>query len=220
MYGFLPNDFVPNSAAATPSAPEMGWSVITRIACRDSSSANSRASRSASSSSTSNCRHTVCTTISDNGVLPSAACQIMAAVSLREKKLESVADMIIISPPNIRAAIAELRARYSLPTDRLSRLSDIWKSTCGRNGSIRLQAPASSIRLRPLRLAGVPFCPHARPGNGSPRVLGSANWRTLFQTNVPSTGQSAIRTARPRWDPGARRERRAPCRSPVPPPSG
>jgi len=45
-------------------------------------------------------------------VLPSAACQITVATSFKVKNVESTADMIIISPPSMRAAIAELRAMY------------------------------------------------------------------------------------------------------------
>jgi hypothetical protein len=51
-------------------------------------------------------------TISDSGVRPSAACQIVEATSLSVKNVESAADITIISPPTMRAAIAELRAMY------------------------------------------------------------------------------------------------------------
>jgi hypothetical protein len=43
-------------------------------------------------------------------VFPSAACQITVATSFSVKNVESSADMIIISPPSMRAAIAVLRA--------------------------------------------------------------------------------------------------------------
>jgi hypothetical protein len=51
-------------------------------------------------------------TISESGVCPSAACQIVVATSFKVKKVESVADMTIISPPNRREAIAELLSTY------------------------------------------------------------------------------------------------------------
>src|SRR5262249_55368058 len=53
-----------------------------------------------------------CSTISDSGVCPSADCQIRVATSLSVKNVESTADMIIISPPSMRAAMAVLLAMY------------------------------------------------------------------------------------------------------------
>src|SRR5579864_2308732 len=50
--------------------------------------------------------------MSDSGVQPSAACQITVATWFSVKKVESTADMIIISPPMRRAAMAELLAMY------------------------------------------------------------------------------------------------------------
>ena len=49
-------------------------------------------------------------TISESDVRPSAACQTTVATGFRVKKVESTADMIIISPPSRREAMAELLA--------------------------------------------------------------------------------------------------------------
>src|ERR1700692_1917499 len=80
--------------------------------CWESSSTNRSAPRCACSRSTSNSSQTLPATISDSGVRPSAACQIVEATSLSVKNVESAADITIISPPTMRAAIAELRAMY------------------------------------------------------------------------------------------------------------
>ncbi len=50
--------------------------------------------------------------MSRSDVFPSAAFQIKVAVSLRLKSVESMADMIIISPASSRAATALLREMY------------------------------------------------------------------------------------------------------------
>src|ERR1700758_2903278 len=88
----------------------MGRSETNRIPCCDSASTNCFASCCAISGSTANAGQTFCSTISVSGVRPSAACQMTVATSFKVKKVESAADMIIISPPRMRAAIAELRA--------------------------------------------------------------------------------------------------------------
>src|SRR5215470_2887010 len=100
----------------------MGVSETSKIPCCESSSTNCSASRAATAGSTSNSWHRRCETISDNGVRPSAACQITVATSFKVKNVESLADMIIISPPSIRAAMAELFAIYFCAT-RFSLLS-------------------------------------------------------------------------------------------------
>ena len=89
----------------------IGSSEISRIPWRDNSSTNCSVSRRAESGSTSNSRQTF-STISASEVWPSAACQMMVATSFNVKNVESTADIIIISPPSIRAAMAELRAMY------------------------------------------------------------------------------------------------------------
>jgi hypothetical protein len=48
----------------------------------------------------------------DFGVRPSAASQMAVATSFSVKNVESTDDITIISPPSMRAAIAELRAMY------------------------------------------------------------------------------------------------------------
>ena len=78
--------------------------------CAARSRTSSSASCSASSGATSNSAHTARSTISASGVDPSAACQIADAVSFRLNSVESRADMIIISPPSMRAATCLLRA--------------------------------------------------------------------------------------------------------------
>ncbi len=83
-----------------------------RMPCWQRSFTNCSASREAWLGSTSNSGQILWVTIADNGVHPSAACHIKVAISFRVKKVESTADMIIISPPIRRAAIAELRAMY------------------------------------------------------------------------------------------------------------
>jgi hypothetical protein len=88
----------------------MGRSETSRTPCSDSWLTNCSASRRATSGSISNSPHTRRSTISESGVFPSAACQITVATSFSVKNVESSADMIIISPPSIRAAIAVLRA--------------------------------------------------------------------------------------------------------------
>src|SRR5580693_9232260 len=90
----------------------MGCSETRRMPCCDRSLTNCSASCPASAGSTSNSGQILRATISDNGVRPSAACHIKVATSLSVKKVESTADMIIISPPMRRAAMAELRAMY------------------------------------------------------------------------------------------------------------
>src|SRR5208282_2949238 len=77
----------------------MGWSDTMRMPCWERSFTNCSASRPAWSGSTSNSGQILLVTISDNGVRPSAACQISVATSLSVKKVESTADIIIISPP-------------------------------------------------------------------------------------------------------------------------
>src|ERR1035437_4526517 len=89
-----------------------GLSDTSRMPCWESSSAKRSAPRCACSGSTSNSWQILPTRVSDRGVLPSAACQITEATSLRVKKVESAVDITIISPPNRRPAIAELRAMY------------------------------------------------------------------------------------------------------------
>src|ERR1039458_6015527 len=64
------------------------------------------ASFRASTGSISNSAQILLATISCNGVLPSADCQIMVPTGLRVNSVESLADMIIISPSNTRAATA------------------------------------------------------------------------------------------------------------------
>src|ERR1700693_2704105 len=78
----------------------------------ESSSTKRSAPRAALSGSTSNSRQTLPARISESGVRPSAACQIVEATSFSVKKVESAADITIISPPSMRAAIALLRAMY------------------------------------------------------------------------------------------------------------
>src|SRR5271170_4761891 len=90
----------------------MGCSDTRRIPCCESSLTNCSTSCPAWSGSTSNSGQILLATISDNEVRPSAACHITVATSLRVKKVESTADMIIISPPMRRAAMAELLAMY------------------------------------------------------------------------------------------------------------
>jgi hypothetical protein len=71
------------------------------------------ASCKASAGAISNSVHTTRSTISPSGVDPSAACQMADGVSFRLNSVESRADMIIISPPNMRAATSLLRAIYT-----------------------------------------------------------------------------------------------------------
>src|SRR5580692_2220527 len=99
-------------AASGGDAAVMGFSETRRMPCWARSFTNISASRPACSASTSNSRQILLATISDNAVQPSAACQITEATSFSVKKVESTADMIIISPPISRAAMAELRAMY------------------------------------------------------------------------------------------------------------
>ena len=81
--------------------------------CEARSRTSSSASLMASSGGTSNSAHTTRSTISLRGVDPSAAYQIADAVSFRLNNVESAADMIIISPPSVRAATYLLRAIYT-----------------------------------------------------------------------------------------------------------
>src|SRR5580700_6393686 len=99
-------------AASEGDAGVMGFSETRRTPCCARSLTNCSASRPACSASTSNSGQILLATISDNGVYPSAACQITVATSFRVKKVESTADIIIISPPMRRAAMAELLAMY------------------------------------------------------------------------------------------------------------
>src|SRR5579862_79847 len=88
----------------------MGESETTRIPWLARSLTNSSASCSAAAGSTSNSAQMRCSTICSSGVTPSAACQIADAVSFKENNEESRPDMIIISPPTMRAATCRLRA--------------------------------------------------------------------------------------------------------------
>ncbi len=95
-----------------PEESSRGWCDTSRMPCCESSSTKRSAPRCACSRSTSNSWQILPATISDSGVRPSAACQIAEATSLSVKKVESAADITIISPPSMRAAIALLRAIY------------------------------------------------------------------------------------------------------------
>ncbi len=88
-----------------------GFSETSRMPCFESSVMNSSASRSACSCSTSYSWQ-ILAAIFDNGVCPSAACHIRVATPSSVKKVESAADIIIISPPSMRAAIASLFETY------------------------------------------------------------------------------------------------------------
>src|ERR1700731_1112456 len=114
-------------ATAAGGESMMGCADMVRMPCWQRSSTNCSASRLAWSGSTSNSGQIWPFTMLDNGVRPSAACQINVAISLRVKKVESTADMIIISPPMRRAAMAELRAMYlSAITALRRRLHGAW----------------------------------------------------------------------------------------------
>src|ERR1700693_2047658 len=100
--------------------------------CCESSSTTRPAPRCACSRSTSNSSQTLPATISDSGVRPSAACQIVEATSLSVKNVESAADITIISPPSMRAAIALLRAMYFSGIMTLlgrSKTTNLWRLT-------------------------------------------------------------------------------------------
>src|ERR1700693_5979331 len=100
--------------------------------CCESSSTNRSAPRCACSRSTSNSSQTLPATIFASGVRPSAACQIVEATSLSVKNVESAADITIISPPSMRAAIALLRAMYFSGIMTLlgrSKTTNLWRLT-------------------------------------------------------------------------------------------
>src|SRR5205807_5054128 len=101
-----------SSGGGAEDGLRIGCSDTRRMPCCQSLSTNCTASRVATPGSISNSSQILPATISDNGVRPSAACHIAVATSFKVKKVESAADMIIISLPNMRAAIAELRAMY------------------------------------------------------------------------------------------------------------
>src|SRR5208337_4513051 len=88
-----------------------GLSETTRIPCSASSRTKASASLRASVGSTSNSGQIFCATMSSSEVAPSAACQIIVPNSFRLKRVESRADMIIISPSSTRAAISLLWAK-------------------------------------------------------------------------------------------------------------
>src|SRR5437868_10894309 len=96
----------------TPIGLSIGRSETIRIPCVESCATNSSASRIASAWLTSNSWQTLFAMMLSSGVRPSADCQMVAATSLSVNKLESTADITIISSPSLRAAIFGLRAMY------------------------------------------------------------------------------------------------------------
>src|SRR5579884_3503529 len=98
--------------AAPEASALMGWSDTRSIPCCESSRTNCSASVRAVSGSISNSAQTLFSIMRESGVWPSAACQMAVATSFRVKKVESVTDMIIISPPSMRAAMRVLFAMY------------------------------------------------------------------------------------------------------------
>ena len=119
----------------------MGAPETTKIPCFESSSIKCSVSERATSGSTSNWEHTVRSTISETRVRPSAACQIAVATSFSVKNVESTADITIISPPSMRAAIAVLLAMYRSfmpPDSKLARQAK--KTTAERELSTNSQA--------------------------------------------------------------------------------
>src|SRR5215472_839120 len=108
--------FVQFSKQAHHFSPKGGWRVVIGVSesSRISQPANSRAracaSARASVAATSNSVQILFSTISSSGVDPSAHCQRIVAVLFSVNNVESVLDMIIISPSRLRAAARGLRA--------------------------------------------------------------------------------------------------------------
>jgi len=96
--------------AQHPSGVLMGSSETRRLPCLASWRTKFSASCKACTGSTSNSAQTLRSTMSCREVTPSAACQIAVPTAFKLKRVESRADIIIISPSSSRAAISRLRA--------------------------------------------------------------------------------------------------------------
>src|ERR1043166_7001354 len=99
--------FLKNRGAHAASSLFMGDSETRKTPAAASSVTNASASAKAVAGSISKTERTFSSTILRNGVLPSAPSQIREPTSLREKMVESGADMIRTSVPRTRAASFE-----------------------------------------------------------------------------------------------------------------